>query len=250
MGRNSAQLIGRVGRLAVAPGVGAAVYTGTGVAWASEEPGGIHPAMLDKVDFLGVQYYGSQPMSGFGVAPLPGFPFLRGFPIRCSAIEPTCSDLNRPTDPGGFREVLEIASSYGKPLWVTENGTADADDSKRPSYIVNHIAVAQDLMARSAQNGMDIRATRIGRPSTISNGPADTTCISGSTVRTRALRNSTGPEAGKHRSRQRGHRGQRAAGGPVAVVRPLITPPRRQVHSRTPLAAPTGPRHRGARARR
>jgi beta-glucosidase/6-phospho-beta-glucosidase/beta-galactosidase len=113
----------------------------------------IHPEFMDKVDFLGVQYYGSQPMVGFGVAPLPGFPFLRGFPVRCSASEPTCSDFNQPTDPGGFREVLEVAASYGKPLWVTENGIADDDDSKRPSYIVNHIAVVQDLVA----HGTDIR---------------------------------------------------------------------------------------------
>jgi len=56
-------------------------------------------------------------------------------------------------DPGGFREVLETAASYGKPVWITENGIADANDSKRPSYIVNHIAVVQDLVA----HGMDIR---------------------------------------------------------------------------------------------
>jgi beta-glucosidase/6-phospho-beta-glucosidase/beta-galactosidase len=113
----------------------------------------IHPDMVGKVDFLGVQYYGSQPMVGFGVALLPGFPFLRGFPIRCSASSPTCSDFNQPTDPGGFREVLELAASYGKPLWVTENGIADANDTKRPSYIVNHVAVVQDLVA----HGVDIR---------------------------------------------------------------------------------------------
>lgn len=113
----------------------------------------VHPEMVGKVDFLGVQYYGSQPMVGFGVAPVPGFPFLRGFPVRCSASAPTCSDFNQPTDPGGFREVLELAASYGKPLWVTENGIADADDSKRPSYIVNHIAVVQDMVA----HGTDIR---------------------------------------------------------------------------------------------
>ncbi len=113
----------------------------------------VHPEMAGKVDFLGVQYYGSQPMVGFGVALLPGFEFLRGFPVRCSAEEPTCSDFNQPTDPGGFREVLELAASYGKPLWVTENGIADDDDSKRPSYIVNHVAVVQDLVA----HGTDIR---------------------------------------------------------------------------------------------
>jgi beta-galactosidase len=107
----------------------------------------VHDEFKDKVDFLGVQYYGSQPMQGFGLAPIPGLPFLQGLPVQCAASSPTCSDFNQPTDPGGFREVLEVAASYNKPIWVTENGIADANDSKRPSYIVNHIAVVQDLVA-------------------------------------------------------------------------------------------------------
>ncbi|MCF6388419.1 family 1 glycosylhydrolase [Mycobacterium sp. MBM] len=113
----------------------------------------IRPGFADKVDFLGVQYYGSQPMGGFGFAPLPGFNFLQGIPFRCQASEQTCSDFNQPIDPGGFREVLEVAASYGKPVWITENGVADDEDTKRPSYIVNHIAVVQDLVA----HGTDIR---------------------------------------------------------------------------------------------
>ncbi len=124
-----------------------------------QTPDEIHPEMKNNVDFMGVQYYGSQPMQGLGVAPIPGFPWLKGLPVRCSADEPTCSDFNQPTDPGGLREVLDIAASYklvnGKqvPIWITENGIADANDSKRPSYIVNHIAVVQDEIA----HGMDIR---------------------------------------------------------------------------------------------
>ena len=52
-----------------------------------------------------------------------------------------------------MREVLGIADSYGIPLWVTENGLADADDSKRASYIVRHLAVINKAIA----DGMDIR---------------------------------------------------------------------------------------------
>jgi beta-galactosidase len=118
-----------------------------------QTPDEIHTDFMNKVDYMGVQYYGSQPMQGFGFAPIPGFPFLQGLPVRCAAESPTCSDFNQPTDPGGFREVLDVAASYGKPLWVTENGIADANDSKRPSYIVNHVAVVQDQIA----HGMDIR---------------------------------------------------------------------------------------------
>jgi beta-galactosidase len=125
-----------------------------------QTPDEIHPEFANKVDFMGVQYYGSQPIQGFGVAPIPGFPWLKGLPVRCAASSPTCSDFNQPTDPGGFREVLDIAASYKLadgttqvPIWITENGIADANDSKRPSYIVNHIAVVQDQIA----HGMDIR---------------------------------------------------------------------------------------------
>jgi beta-glucosidase/6-phospho-beta-glucosidase/beta-galactosidase len=113
----------------------------------------MHADFMDKADFIGVQYYGSQPMQGFGLPLIPGIPWLQGIPGRCAAESPTCSDFNQPTDPGGFREVLETPASYGKPVWITENGIADANDSKRPSYIVNHIAVVQDLVA----HGMDIR---------------------------------------------------------------------------------------------
>ena len=116
-------------------------------------PDEVHPEMAGKADFIGVQYYGSQPMQGLGLAPIPGLPWLQGLPVQCAADSPTCSDFNQPTDPGGFREVLDIAAWYGKPLWITENGIADANDSKRPSYIANHIAIVQDQVA----HGMDIR---------------------------------------------------------------------------------------------
>jgi beta-glucosidase/6-phospho-beta-glucosidase/beta-galactosidase len=49
--------------------------------------------------------------------------------------------------------VLDTAASYGLPLWITENGIADAADSIRPTYVVRHVAVVQDLIA----HGMDIR---------------------------------------------------------------------------------------------
>ena len=62
-------------------------------------PDEIHPEMVGKADFIGVQYYGSQPMQGFGLAPIPGLPWLQGLPVRCAADSPTCSDFNQPTDP-------------------------------------------------------------------------------------------------------------------------------------------------------
>jgi beta-glucosidase/6-phospho-beta-glucosidase/beta-galactosidase len=96
---------------------------------------------------------GALGLVGFGLAGFRGFRLVVGVGVGWSGSVAYWSDFNQPTDPGGFREVLELAASYGKPLWVTENGIADDEDTKRPSYIVSHIAVVQDLLA----HGMDIR---------------------------------------------------------------------------------------------
>ena len=67
--------------------------------------------------------------AGLRRRPIPGFPFLKGLPVRCAAESPMCSDFDQPPDPGGFREVLEVAASYKfadgtqVPLWITENGS-------------------------------------------------------------------------------------------------------------------------------
>ncbi len=42
-----------------------------------QTPDEVHAEFAGKSDWMGVQYYGSQPMQGFGVAPIPGFGFLR-----------------------------------------------------------------------------------------------------------------------------------------------------------------------------
>jgi len=66
--------------------------------------------------------------------------------------------------------VLDVAASYGKPLWVTENGIADADDSKRPSYIVNHVAVVQDLVAHDVD--IVVTAVEASEPSELGSSHA------------------------------------------------------------------------------
>jgi beta-galactosidase len=98
-------------------------------------------------------------MQGFGVAPIPGLPWLKGLPVRCAASSPTCSDFNQPTDPGGLREVLDIAASYRLangmqvPIWITENGIADANDRHRAAYIVAHLREVH----RAIADGVDVR---------------------------------------------------------------------------------------------
>ena len=121
-------------------------------------PDELHPEMADSADFLGVNYYATGTIRGFGVPFLPGLPFAQGLPSRTftagNCPTPECStDTGQPIDPGGLREALDVAASYEIPLWITENGIANSDDSQRSSYIVRHLAVVQDAVA----DGMDIR---------------------------------------------------------------------------------------------
>ena len=183
----------------------------------------VHEEFKHKVDFMGVQYYGSQPMQGFGLPIIPGFPFLQGIPVRCSGDSPTCSDFNQPIDPGGFREVLEIAASYTMadgsqvPLWVTENGIADANDSKRPGYIANHIAVVQDLVV----HGTDIRGyivLVIRRQPRVVGGLRPP--VRALRIRPDDARTGAHAEAGEHRGHQRHHGRERLASGRAGVIHP------------------------------
>jgi beta-glucosidase/6-phospho-beta-glucosidase/beta-galactosidase len=116
-----------------------------------------HPEMAGSADFLGVNYYATGTIRGFGIPFLPGLPFAQGLPSRTYTAGncPTdaCStDTGQPIDPGGLREVLDVAASYDVPIWITENGIANADDSQRSSYIVRHLAVVQDAIANEHMN--------------------------------------------------------------------------------------------------
>ncbi len=122
----------------------------------------IHPELAGKADFFGVNYYSQGIVAGYrGVLGNSALPIVTGYPEfspllnvvagGCPATE--CSDTAQIISPAGLRDVLDIADSYGIPLWVTENGLADASDSTRASYVVRHLAVINKAIA----DGMDIR---------------------------------------------------------------------------------------------
>lgn len=120
-----------------------------------------HPELAGKADFFGVNYYSQGIVVGWPGPADPVMPRVAGYPQFAPLINvvaggcPTaeCSDTAQIIRPAGLRDVLDIADSYGIPLWVTENGLADADDDQRPSYVVRHLAV----LHRAIADGMDIR---------------------------------------------------------------------------------------------
>jgi beta-galactosidase len=104
-----------------------------------------------KADFVGVNYYLRGRVLGLGAPLSRAIPILDFIPqtsysppTRCPT---TCTELHWEIYPEGLRAVLELAGSYHLPVYVTENGIADADDDQRPAYLREHLRVLRRAMA-------------------------------------------------------------------------------------------------------
>lgn len=83
-------------------------------------------------DFIGVNYYrSSRDVSQHG-------------PV---------SDMGWPIDPKGLTAVLLNMQRYGKPIYITENGVADAKDTRRADFIRDHLRAIEAAQA----HGVDVR---------------------------------------------------------------------------------------------
>jgi beta-glucosidase len=109
------------------------------------------PALVNRLDYVGVNYYGPTEVIAFGhtsIGPLTGLPKTNGL------------DDNRPfteygwsIDPPGLRTVLDEAAGYKLPIIITENGIADSMETQRPRFLIDHLYVLQ----RALQDGLDVR---------------------------------------------------------------------------------------------
>ena len=87
-------------------------------------------AMLNRaqyaMDFIGVNYY-----RGFSVSVIPPFVHELG---------DAKSDLGWGIYPEGLLQAIRELRRFRKPIFITENGLADADDSRRSAFLVAHLA--------------------------------------------------------------------------------------------------------------
>jgi len=90
--------------------------------------------LANTSDFIGLNYY-SRTVLTFEPSS-PGTAFARDVLLPGAEI----SDLNYgEVYPEGIFHSLKRASRYGKPIYITENGLPDADDDRRPAFLITHM---------------------------------------------------------------------------------------------------------------
>ncbi len=110
-----------------------------------------HPGAANSSDYIGVNYYGRHPLRFDGGSP--GTLFASPGKVRPERAWPAPWQ-DREIDPDGLERFLVRLARYGKPLFVTENGMADAEDGVRPAFILTHLAA----LHRAVRKGADVRA--------------------------------------------------------------------------------------------
>jgi beta-glucosidase len=97
-----------------------------------------------NADFIGLQYYSRV---------LPQL-LLKGAGLVAPPGPEGASDLGWPVfSEGLYRMVRETAKRFDVPIHITENGIADAEDSRRAAFITNHLA----WLHRAMREGADVQ---------------------------------------------------------------------------------------------
>jgi beta-glucosidase/6-phospho-beta-glucosidase/beta-galactosidase len=122
----------------------------------TDDAGEQRPDLAGRGDFIGVNYYLRARVVGLGAPLTPSIPLFDFFPTlgyqtpenpAGAPCPTTCSDFGWEIYPAGLREVLTFAGGLGLPVYVTENGIADAADLLRAQYIYDHLATLQGAIA-------------------------------------------------------------------------------------------------------
>jgi beta-glucosidase len=93
------------------------------------------PELADSQDYIGLNYY-SRDMVALDITQ-PGLLFTRRFVMP--GAEFSMEGWGEIYPEGLYRLLLRL-QKYGKPIYVTETGLPDNDDSKRPRFVITHLA--------------------------------------------------------------------------------------------------------------
>jgi beta-galactosidase len=118
-----------------------------------QDKGEIKEHLKNRLDWLGVNYYARAVVTGkksflarlfAGMAAVPEMANNYGFlcrPDSTSADGRQTSDFGWEIYPEGMLDALKAMHKHGRPLYVMENGIADARDALRPKFIADHLRV-------------------------------------------------------------------------------------------------------------
>ena len=95
---------------------------------------------MKACDFIGVNYYFHHHVGFFGKR-------------KDSHSHHAVSDLGWGIHPEGLEPILMDLKKYEKPIYITENGLADAKDLKREKFIQDHLF----YLHRAIEKGVDVR---------------------------------------------------------------------------------------------
>lgn len=107
-----------------------------------------------RLDFIGINYYGltlvidTATDSNF---PLIGLPLIND--LENHGVDAPASDFGWSLYAAGFREVLDGIGRFNLPIMITENGLADAGETMRARFLVEHLYELQ----RAIEDGIDIQ---------------------------------------------------------------------------------------------
>jgi len=113
--------------------------------------------LANHIDWIGINYY-----SRIVIEPSqtnPGFKELDGYGMHClpnsvSKEGRECSDFGWEIYPEGLFDVInEVWKRYNKPMLITENGIADAEDKYRGKFIMKHLYQVQ----KALNTGVNLR---------------------------------------------------------------------------------------------
>jgi beta-glucosidase len=107
------------------------------------------------VDFLGINYYTKVYVCWGPQKDEAAFVRSRILPVgvMMSKRGDELNDMGWPIHPAGLGRMIRFLRRYRLPIYITENGIADAADSRRPRYLTAHLAE----IAKAIEDGADIR---------------------------------------------------------------------------------------------
>ena len=132
----------------------------------TKEKGEMKAYLKDRLDWLGVNYYTRPVVKGrrsilarlfAGMPIIPEMAQNYGFlcePNSKSAGGMPTSDFGWEVFPEGILQALKAMERYERPLYIMENGIADARDDLRPKFIIDHL---QTLNKALNEEKIDVR---------------------------------------------------------------------------------------------